>query len=114
LNKKLVKITVAFLAFMLFVGIVYAASYVMTSPSVTVTVSPQYTLVLTANPQTFTVDGSTTLTATCSDSSFNGNVDFYYGTTLITTVSASAGVASYSWTPSSPGTYSVYAQATHP
>lgn len=95
-----------------------SAAYLMTSNIVEIHVTPHppapETLVLGASSVDFELDGSTTLTATCSDVAFVGEVTFKANGATIDTTPAIDGIATLDWTPTEAGTFDVVATAMHP
>jgi hypothetical protein len=96
--------------------IVAWAAYTMTSNTVNVPVTPQATLSLTVNGTTsFSAIqyDNVTLTATCSDGSFNGVVSFQDGSTPIGTATAVSGIAHFTYNVTAVKTYQFNATALH-
>ena len=91
-----------------------SASVSTTSSAVTVVVksntAPTVTLTSPTNGASYTAPATVTLTATAADADGTvAKVEFYNGTTLITTKTASP--YTYSWTPVAAGTYNITAKA---
>ena len=89
---------------------VYGAGYLMTSNSVTINPTAQFTLTLSPDTSTPVVGDTVTLTATCNDNTFNGDVTF----SSLGTRTAVAGVATITFVPTSTTPVTITASATHP
>lgn len=112
-KKKLILIAAIVLVVVLIGASVAVAAYLMTSNTKPVVVTPQATLTLTTSADTLVLGSTVTLTATCSDTSYTGDVTFYANGSPVATVAAVAGVASYVWTPASASTFNIVATGTH-
>lgn len=95
------------------IGIVAAAGYLMTSNTATVNVADQATLALTVSTGSIVVGDTVTIQVTCSDSSFSGPITIKANNAVIATPTASGGVASYVWTVTTAGSYTLQATAQH-
>ncbi len=90
------------------------ASYVMTTPTITVTVTKAETMGIASSSQTIVEGQTLTLTATISDQRNGVVVTFYQdGVSCGQATSMGGGIATLTLTPSQ-GTHSYYAVASHP
>ena len=91
------------------------AAYTMTATPIAVTVTVEETLTVSSVPSTISVGaGPIVITATCSDTNYAGTVTFLVEGTAIGTSPASGGVATYSWNPTTVGSFWISATATYP
>jgi len=115
LNEKVLGATLIFIAFLVFVGILYA-TYVITSPRVTVTVE-EYALTLNVNATTCRVGESIEFSGTLTKGGtpiMGENIELFYSnntTTGLTDTTTSSGSYSIVWTATKKGTYSFYTKA---
>ena len=115
MNGKVWGVTLILIVSLVFVGLLYA-TYVITSPKVTVTVE-EYTLTLNANATTCRVgeviEFSGTLTKE-GTSIMGETIELFYSnhtTTGLADTTASDGAYSIVWTATKKGTYSFYTKA---
>lgn len=111
LNLKIVSVLVALALLGALAFGVYGA-YVMTSPPITINEQAHATLLLTTNSTTFALGDIITLTATCSDITYSGQITFLEGTQNIGSAFAVSGVAHVNVQPTS-GSHTYTASATH-
>lgn len=119
MEKKYKAIAATLIVFGLFLSGFAAANYVMTSNNVSVTVTNSATLTLAVSSSSYILGVGQVpllLTATCSDSSFTGSVSFVEtspGSMTLGSAFAIAGVATFTWIPTTAGTYVIDATASH-
>jgi hypothetical protein len=108
MNRKI--LCVVMLLVILGTVAVVAATYTMTSNTITITPVAQFTLTLTSNTTTPVVGETIRLTATCNDATFSGVVTFG----SLGQITAVNGIATKDYVVPTIASISVTATATHP